>query len=117
MNTRGKTGKRGEELAQAYVQRYCAIRAVNWKSGRYELDIIAEQQGQLFFIEVKTRTGDKFGFPEEAVDHKKISHIHAAAESYMERYDLRPAAIRFDIIAIVLHRDGTHSLSHFRDVC
>ncbi|MBV7529936.1 YraN family protein [Chitinophaga sp. sic0106] len=117
MNTRGKTGKQGEELAQAYVRQYCSILAVNWKSGRYELDIIAEKNGQLFFIEVKTRTSDKFGYPEEAVNYKKEQHIRAAAVSYMEVHDLDPVAIRFDIIAIILHPDGSHSLCHLKDVC
>lgn len=108
-------GQRGESIAQAYVRRHCTILHVNWKCGRREIDIIAEKEQHLFFIEVKTRSTDRFGWPEEAVNHRKEAHIRSVAENYLLYYDLNPVAIRFDIIAITFNGDE-YELVHLRDV-
>ncbi len=116
MNSNGDIGKQGEQLAVQYTAGYCNIRHVNWKYGRYELDIIAEKAGTIYFIEVKTRTSTYFGFPEDAVTLAKEAHIRAAAEQYLDTYDLHPKAIRFDIISIVLRSGHSPELVHLKDV-
>ncbi|CAL1518260.1 YraN family protein [Chitinophaga sp. MM2321] len=108
-------GRRGEEIAQAYVRKHCTILHTNWKAGRKELDIIAVQKGVVYFIEVKTRSSARFGWPETAVNYKKQEHIQLVAAAYLERFDLHPPAIRFDIIAITFTGDD-YELMHLRDV-
>jgi putative endonuclease len=108
-------GQRGEAIAQAYVRRYCSVLHLNWKSGRREIDIIAGKGNAIYFIEVKTRSSARYGWPEEAVDWRKQAHIQEAASDYLLCYNLYPAVIRFDIIAIILMGEE-YELRHFRDV-
>jgi putative endonuclease len=108
-------GQQGESIARAYVRRHCTILHANWKCGRREIDIIAQKEQQLFFIEVKTRSTDRFGWPEEAVNHRKEEHIRSVAEQYLLQYDLGPVAIRFDIIAITFFGEA-YELLHLKDV-
>ncbi|MBC9933290.1 YraN family protein [Chitinophaga qingshengii] len=110
-----ETGREGERIAREYVQRSCRIRHTNWKYGRKEIDIIAEKGQTIYFIEVKTRNSNRFGWPEEAVDAAKQEHIQSVAEAYLWQFKLYPEAIRFDIIAITFTDDG-HELMHLRDV-
>ncbi|QJB31381.1 YraN family protein [Chitinophaga oryzae] len=110
-----ETGREGERIAQEYVRRFCTIRHTNWKCGRKEIDIIAENGGTVFFIEVKARNGDRFGWPEEAVDRRKQAHIQLVAAAYLEHFHLYPEAVRFDIIAVTFTAAG-HELLHLRDV-
>ncbi|WP_143310866.1 YraN family protein [Chitinophaga vietnamensis] len=111
-----RLGQQGERLALAYVRRYCDVLHTNWKYGRKEIDIIAARQGVIYFIEVKTRSSKRFGFPEQAVDHRKEAHIREVAEAYLRTYDLQPAAIRFDIISVIIKEAAMHELIHLRDV-
>ncbi|HVI46172.1 MAG TPA: YraN family protein [Chitinophaga sp.] len=107
---------RGEAIAKAYVSKHCCIRHCNWVSSRKEIDIVAEKNGCIYFIEVKTRASNRFGWPEAAVDHRKQDHIQAVAADYLEYFQLYPSAIRFDIIAITFQDDGSYELMHFKDV-
>ena len=62
-------GKEGEGEAVAYLQeKGYVIRHRNWLAGRLELDIVAEKDGELVVIEVKTRRNERYGRPEDAVD-------------------------------------------------
>lgn len=110
-----ETGHEGEKIAQEYVRRFCTIRHTNWKYGRKEIDIVAENGGTIYFIEVKARSSNRFGWPEEAVDHKKQYHIQLVAAAYLEYFHLCPEAIRFDIIAVTFTAEG-YELLHLRDV-
>ncbi len=75
----------------------------NFRSGRAEIDVIAMKDNKLIFVEVKTRTGEGFGFPEEAVDDKKQEMLEQCAEDYMLEKDWK-GNIRFDVIAVSLNR-------------
>lgn len=85
----------------------------NWKDGRREIDIIARQGDVIVFVEVKTRSGAFYGWPEEAVGEQKIDHLADAAETYLldKRLDME---IRFDIISII-HKEGKLDLYHIQD--
>lgn len=114
MSTHLTIGQRGETIAQDYVRRYCTLLHTNWKYARKEIDIIATSRNILYFIEVKTRSTSRFGWPEDAVGHKKQEHIQFAAAAYMEQFNLHPDNIRFDIIAITFSGDA-YELVHLRD--
>ena len=82
---RAKTGRVGEEAVAAHLGR-CGYNILhrNFRIGRLgEIDIIAEKNGVIFFVEVKTRTGLSFGLPAEAVNKKKIEKIRKLASAFM----------------------------------
>ena len=94
-------GKEAEIIAQQFLQKNgFKILNCNWRHLRYEVDIIALDRDFLVFVEVKTRSTFKFGFPDEAVDYQKEKMLIEAAEIYLEKNDLYNE-VRFDIISIV----------------
>ena len=67
-----------------------------------EIDIIAEEDGYLCFIEVKYRENTENGFPEEAVDIRKIKKITRSAVFYMNKHGLpEDYPVRFDVVSIL----------------
>lgn len=109
-------GKLGEQLAKEYLaERNYTILHRNWRNGRYELDIIAMKGEVLHFIEVKTRSSNVFGFPEENVTRKKIKHMLLAADEFLY---LHPEYhhIQFDVLAINKWGDEPAEYLLFEDV-
>ncbi len=108
------TGKEGEEIAAAYLKaKGYQIIEMNKRFGRAEIDIIAKIGNEYVFVEVKTRTSDYFGFPEEAIDKRKIKLLGKAAEQFtLEKND--DLEIRFDMISLVL-RTAKHDIKHIED--
>ncbi len=100
------TGSRGEALAEAHLTAagYTILHR-NWRSGRKEVDLIAQRADELVFVEVKTRTSAGFGWPEEAVDARKQQHFREAGEAFLLDHPQYPT-LRFDIIAVLLDREG-----------
>ena len=101
MASHNKLGRLRENIAKKFLrQKGFIIIALNWRHLHYEIDIISKHQNVLVFVEVKTRSTFKFGFPDESIDHKKENRLREAAEIYIEQEDLHNE-IRFDIISIV----------------
>jgi putative endonuclease len=114
MAQHNETGVKGELLAVKYLEtKGYSIKEVNWRSGRYEIDIIARLGNTIIFAEVKTRSSNYFGFPEVQVDEKKQRFLARAAQEYIEQNRME-TDIRFDIIAITLIQDRI-SIEHFED--
>jgi putative endonuclease len=95
-------GSLGEQLAAEYLSNNgFSILDRNYRSGRYgEIDIIAEEKEYICFIEVKTRTGNLFGSPIEAVGYDKREKIKALAWSYLKYRNLGERNMRFDIVEV-----------------
>jgi len=72
----------------------------NWRRAGGELDIIAESDGQLVFVEVKTRSSTDYGTPEESVTSRKQALLRRAAWTYLEQTDQLDASWRIDVVAI-----------------
>lgn len=101
MAAHNELGKEGEAEATAYLQdRGYTILHRNWRSGRFELDIVAQKDKELIVTEVKTRRNEDYGLPEEAVTARKIRHIVASTDAYLKRFEI-DLPVRFDIITIV----------------
>ncbi|WP_299817851.1 YraN family protein [uncultured Pontibacter sp.] len=101
-NAHIRTGQNGEQTAAAYlIELGYTILQRNYRHKRAEIDIIAQQDDVLVFVEVKTRTSATFGYPEMAVSTKKEVQLLAAAEEYIYQTGWEKE-IRFDIIAITL---------------
>lgn len=101
MNTRN-FGNAGEDAACAYLEkRGYSILARNFRRRCGEIDIIAQKRDTIAFVEVKRRSGLKFGQPAEAVTAQKQRHILQTAMLYIQENGLEDADIRFDIIEIL----------------
>mgnify|MGYP001260570064 FL=1 len=101
MSDNASLGARGEELATRHlISKGYTIRDRNWRSGRTEIDIIAENSEFIVFVEVKARSGDYLVHPADAVNVPKQRRIIAAASNYLKRYYLEKEA-RFDIITVI----------------
>jgi len=101
MATHNDLGKEGELIAQQFLQKKgFTILECNWQHLRYEVDIVALDKEFLVFIEVKTRSSFKYGFPDESVDYRKEKMLIEAAEIYLEKKDLYNE-VRFDIVSVV----------------
>jgi putative endonuclease len=116
MAKHNETGARGEQIAGKFLQaKGYDILHSNWRHGRAEVDLIALQEGALVFVEVKTRRGLGFGYPEESVDARKESFLRKAAEAFLDRH---PAyyTLRFDIVAVLLQGEVVQEIVHWEDV-
>lgn len=115
MAIHNKLGFKGETAAAAFLERkgFC-IRDRNWRCGRAEVDIIAELDGLLVFVEVKTRSSLAFGFPEDFVSRAQEKMLLEAAEEYAYRCH-HIGEMRFDIISILADRSGNLTINHIED--
>ena len=105
MAEHNQTGNTGEAMALAYfLEKGYRILHQNWRHAHWEVDIIAEKNNILHFIEVKTRRTSKFGFPEDGVDKKKIQNLISAAEEYLFQYP-QWKRIQFNILSITMKKD------------
>lgn len=86
----------------------------NWCFGKKEVDIIAERDGLLIFVEVKTRASYQFGYPEEAVGPAKTGYLKAAAEAFLEEFH-GYTRIQFDVISIWFVNGIVKEITHFED--
>lgn len=114
MNT-AETGRRGEIAAREYLRREgFLIRELNWRSGRDEIDIIAQRWDTIRFVEVKTRRATGATTPEEALNSRKINALQRAAVRYMSLYrvDLEP---HFDFVAVDVMPDDSLEVRYFPD--
>ncbi len=95
-----QTGQVGEDAAVAFLKskKYKIIER-NYKNKIGEIDIIAQKGEDLVFVEVKTRSSEKFGTPAEAVTYYKKQKIVNAAKWYISQ-NFTDLNIRFDIIEV-----------------
>ncbi len=115
MSKHNKLGIKGEEIAATFLlNKGYNILFLNWRYGKKEVDIIAAKNDLIVFVEVKTRSGGQFQYPEEAVNKKKQLLIKAAAEGYADQNPSR-ANIRFDIISVLMDGDLTKEIVHFEE--
>lgn len=102
MAQHNKTGKRGEEQAARYLlQQGYQLLERNYRYQHAEIDLIAQKDNILVFVEVKTRTNLSFGNPEEFVSYAKATLVMRAAEHYIFVKDWQHD-IRFDIVAVTI---------------
>jgi putative endonuclease len=94
-----RVGKWGEAIAASYLtQRGYEIIARNERTPFGEIDIVAKQGDIVIFIEVKTRTSDKMGLPEESITPRKRQHMISAAEYFARENEIDYWQI--DVIAV-----------------
>ena len=117
MAEHNELGKWGEDEAALYLEDegYVIIDR-DWKIGKRDLDILAlSPDGKtLAVVEVKTRSGDEYQQPEEAVDGRKMRNLAIAANAYVKEHQV-DKELRFDIIAVVGVGHQVKCLEHLKD--
>ena len=112
------TGILGEELAANFIIA-CGYRVLerNFRCKGGEVDIIARDPGDktLVFIEVKTRRSLSYGVPQLAVTAFKQRQISKATLTWLSINHLHDTNARFDVLAILLHTDGSHKIEHIKN--
>ncbi len=99
--SRSRLGGWGESIARRHLEaKGYAIEAVNWRCRVGEIDLVARDGPTLVFVEVKTRTSDRFGGPEEAVTSSKLDRMKRAAWAYLAVHGSLDVDWRIDVVAI-----------------
>lgn len=115
MNKR-RVGIIGEKIAQGFlVNKGYEIIETNFYTKKGEIDIIAQKDGCIIFVEVKTRTSLNFGTPAMAVNATKKKHIKLVAKIFLYLNKLENFNVRFDVIEIFIN-DGKYRINHIEGI-
>ncbi|MHB9073095.1 MAG: YraN family protein [Desulfobaccales bacterium] len=107
-DARRQLGDHGEDLAAAALKKQgYKILERNYTTPLGEIDLIARHDKTLVIVEVKTRKSTRFGSPQEAVSAAKQAKLRRLADYYMKDKRLTDAAVRFDVVAILLSDTGS----------
>jgi len=114
MAIHNELGKKGEQLAVEFLQKKgYEIIDRNWRYKKAEVDIIAKKKDILAVVEVKTRSSNYFGNPQDFVNQKKIQLLVEAINEYVISKNLE-VEVRFDIIAILKNKNS-FEIEHLKD--
>lgn len=112
--TQQNVGSNGEKLAADFLESLgYVILEKNYRFGRNEVDLIAQDNQEHVFIEVKTRKSAKFGNPEQFVSEAQQKRLIECANHYAMTQEIT-TSIRFDIISIT-GKPPHHQVTHFID--
>jgi len=110
-----RIGQRGEDLAANFLQKKgYRILERNFRAEGGEIDIIAQDNDYICFIEVKMRSSTLFGTPAEAVNYKKQNRIKKLSQIYLKENGLSDKPQRFDILEIIMEYNNKYSNSKIR---
>jgi putative endonuclease len=120
MNRKQAVGRRGEQLACEYLEKQgYEVLAKNVRTPYGEIDLITslsedKQETSIIFIEVKTRTTQSFGNPEDAISLRKKGHILASIEYFLQEHPELDKDWRIDVISIYLNKISENiEIKHF----
>lgn len=110
-----RMGRWGEQAAAAYLlERGYQILARNVRTPYGEIDLVAEVDGLMVFVEVKARASRRFGLPEESLTLRKLKHMRAAAGHYAAEHEID--TWQCDAIAVEGIPGVTPRIEHFENV-
>lgn len=105
-------GQRGEHLAAKYLEQHgYRLLERNWRCQAGEIDIVAELDGLLVIVEVKTRRTTDCGHPLEALTPTKIARLYRLAVLWSVNHEWR-GAFRIDALAVVVDTDTHPQFDH-----
>ena len=113
-----ETGRLGEDIARKYLeQKGYIIIDQNYKNKYAEIDLIAQDGDGLVFVEVKTRTGEQFGMPEQSINRDKMLRLIRNARAYMAIKNQNNMNYRIDAVCIVLDRNKEiERIDHYQNI-
>ncbi len=113
MRAKDAVGRYGENVAAAHLSAAgWQLLDRNWRGQGGELDIVALHGDVLVVVEVKTRSGDGFGHPAEAVTELKLARLRRLTGQWLAGHDVRPRSVRIDVIAVRTARAGAAQVEH-----
>ena len=108
-------GKAGEQIAADYLKKKgYRIITRNWRYRKAEIDIIAEANGVLVVVEVKTRSSNHYGNPQDFISKEKIRLLVLATDAYITKYEI-PLQVRFDIVSVLIPSKKKVTVQHIED--
>lgn len=111
-----EVGRRGEEVTCMFIENEgFEILERNWRCPSGEADIIALDDGWLVFIEVKTRSSEAIGLPEEAVTPEKRRRYEEIALAYLRTCAFGSMYMRFDVASVTMLDDDRGVLRYHRN--
>lgn len=116
-DARREKGSFGESLAaRLFLDKGFVVLERGWRTRYGEVDLIVDDGRAVRFVEVKTRAGDAFGAPEEAVTRRKLRKIARVAEAYLERRGWQDRPRQIDVVAIRTDLPPGEQITHLEDV-
>lgn len=116
LSAKDSLAARGERLAERTLRnKGYRILERGWRWHRYELDLIAEKGNVIAFVEVKTRSDNSFGSPQEAVKPMQQKRIIAAGQAYALKKKFHDHILRFDVIAILMPEGESPDVLHIEN--
>ncbi len=107
-------GKKGEQAAfETLLKSGYLIRDRNWRCGKNEIDIVAEKNGRIIIVEVKTRNHPIEDIT-QVIDRKKINHLISAANAYLKFFSL-DRELQFDVILLTGADESNFNVEHIPD--
>jgi putative endonuclease len=113
-----KIGDFGQQIGREFLDRrgYRVI-ASNYFGPEGEIDLVAQQGQQLVFIEVKTRLSTNYGWPEEAIDRKKITKLLKTVGHYLVEKEVADDNFRLDCLAVAIDRANLKAqIRHYKNI-
>lgn len=115
MYKRHETGRDGEELAYKFlIKNNYEIIMKNFRCKIGEIDIIAKDEDELVFVEVKTRKQKEYGLPAEAVNKRKRTHMFFVAEYFLMVNNIENIFCRFDVIEVYM-LENKNRINHIKN--
>lgn len=112
MSGRGDVGRQGEQIAAEYLRaRGYAVVDANWRGRGGELDVVATQNGQVVFVEVRSRSTTTGATAAESIGPDKQRRLLRAAEEYLARKEPNASA-RIDVITVLFRPGRTPDVQH-----
>jgi len=100
---RQRFGLSGEAVAERWLQRHgWRLLQRRFRSGHRDIDLIAERDGTVAFVEVKARRNGEFGGPLEAVNWRKRRELARSASVWIDRHGRSGESYRFDVIGVIM---------------
>lgn len=115
MATHVELGRYGEDAAAEFLTTTgMEIVARNWRCRHGEVDIIGADGDTIVFVEVKTRSGERFGSPAEAVTPVKAQRIHRLAGLWLAERAGPWVPVRFDVVEVIIARGDGPRVVHLQ---
>ncbi|KJS81293.1 MAG: hypothetical protein JM58_17345 [Peptococcaceae bacterium BICA1-8] len=109
-------GFKGEAMALKKIASLgYKILAQNFRCKLGEIDLIAKDKDTLVFIEVRSKSNEKYGLPQETVNTKKQRKLRQVAEFYLMKNNLYHMYCRFDVIGIVWQQGDELEIEIIKD--
>ncbi len=114
-NHNQRLGLLGEQIAARWLRRKgWRIVYRRFRNGRRDIDLVAERDALIAFVEVKARSGAAFGDPVEAVNFQKQRELAKSAHVWIDRHGRAEESYRFDVVGVLIEGERV-SVKHVED--